>query len=140
MLLRSIARTALLVGLVGGIAPAAGAQQPPASSSATDVATPTIDVTRLGLDLARINRQLRQSAAREEHDGLNLRYIIDVYAPAPRIDVLDPKRDNLFYGPVPYGAPTHQQMLEIMTPQEFRAPVADFSSIMRWLSDKSKDK
>jgi hypothetical protein len=140
MLLRSIARWApLVVGLVAGIAPAA-AQQVPEPPPAADAAAPTIDVTRLGLDLARINRQLRQAAAREQRDGLNLRYIIDVYGRAPRIDVLDPKRDNLVYGPVPYGAPTHQQMLDVMTPQEFRAPVADFSSIIRWLSDKSKNK
>jgi len=27
-----------------------------------------------------------------------------------------------------------------MTPQEFRAPAADFGSLFRWLADKSKDK
>ena len=133
MLLRSVTFTALLLALV----PAAWAQQQPA---ATDAAAPTVDVTRLGLDLARINKQLQQSAAREERNGLNLRYVIDVYGRAPRLDVLDPKRDNLLYGPVPWGAPTHQQMLDVMTPQEFRAPVADFTSILRWLSDKTKDK
>ena len=135
MLLRSIGLTALLLGL----APVARAQQPSAPEPPA-AAAPTIDVTRLGLDLARINRQLQQSAAREQRDGLNLRYIIDVYGRAPRIDVLDPKRDNLLHGPVPWGAPTHQQMLDVMTPQEFRSPAADFTSIFRWLSDKAKDK
>jgi hypothetical protein len=42
--------------------------------------------------------------------------------------------------PAPYGAPTHRQILEQITPQEFRAPAADFSSLFRWLSDKAKDR
>jgi hypothetical protein len=136
MPIRSIAIAALLVGF-GSMA---WAQQPASPPAASDVAAPSVDVTRLGIDLARINRQLQQSAAREEHNGLNLRYVIDVYGRAPRIDVLDPKRDNLLYGPAPYGAPTHQEMLQIMTPQEFRAPAADFTTLLRWLSDKAKDK
>jgi hypothetical protein len=137
MSFRSIGLAAVLLV---GFAPVTRAQDNAAPVAPTGAAAPSIDVTRLGLDLARINRRLQQSAAREERDGLNLRYVIDVYGRAPRIDVLDPKRDNLFYGPVPYGAPTHQQMLQVMTPQEFRAPVADFTSIFRWLSAKAKDK
>jgi hypothetical protein len=101
-------------------------------------ATPSVNVQRLPVDLARIQRALRQSAEREERSGLNIRYIIDVYGTAPRIDILDPKTDNLRMGPVPYGAPTHQQMLDVMTPQEFRAPAADFSSLLRWLQNRKK--
>ena len=48
------------------------------------------------------------------------------------------REDNLTTGPVPYGAPTHQQMLQMMTPKEFSAPVADFSALFRWLTDKTK--
>jgi hypothetical protein len=29
-------------------------------------------------------------------------------------------------------------MMQVMTPQEFRAPVADFSGIARWLANKAK--
>jgi hypothetical protein len=28
----------------------------------------------------------------------------------------------------------------MMTPQEFRAPVADFGALMRWFSDKANSK
>jgi hypothetical protein len=131
MRLRHSGLTALLVLASATLA---GAQQVP-SSNAT---APSVNVQRLPVDLARIQRALRQSAEREERTGLNIRYIIDVYGTAPRIDILDPKTDNLRMGPVPYGAPTHQQMLEVMTPQEFRAPAADFSALMRWLQNRKK--
>ena len=125
--------------LVLACATAARAQQAP---SANTVANPAdlsaATVQRFGVDLRRIQRALRQSTERQDSNGLNIRYIIDVYGTAPRIDVLDPKTDNLRFGPVPYGAPTHQQMLDIMTPQEFRSPVMDFSGLMRWFQERSK--
>jgi hypothetical protein len=98
-----------------------------------------VDVSKLPIDLERIQRQLRQATVREEHDGLNLRYIVDVFGQAPRIDLF-PDRQTLLTGPVPYGAPTHRQMIEMITPQEFRAPAADLGGLFRWLADKSKDK
>ena len=97
----------------------------------------TVDVSRLPLNLDRIQRGLRQSAIREERQGLNLRYIVDVYGQAPPIAIFGPD-DNLVYGPVPYGAPTHKEMIEHVTPKEYRAPAADFSALIRWLAEKSK--
>ena len=99
----------------------------------------TVDVGKLPIDLERIQRQLQQATVREERDGLNLRYMVDVYGQAPRIELFT-KQDNLETGPVPYGAPTHREMIEAVTPQEFRAPAADFSALFRWLADKAKDK
>jgi hypothetical protein len=43
-------------------------------------------------------------------------------------------------GPVPYGAPTHREIVNHITPQEFRAPAADFSALIRWLNDRNKKK
>jgi hypothetical protein len=99
----------------------------------------SVDVGKLPVDLDRIQRQLRQSAVREERDGLNLRYVVDVYGRAPRIELFAPA-PNLMTGPAPYGAPTHRQMIEMITPQEYRAPAADFGALFRWLADKAKDK
>jgi hypothetical protein len=99
----------------------------------------TVDVSKLPVDLARIQRQLRQTTVREERDGLNLRYVVDVFGQAPRLELFT-KQQNLLSGPTPYGAPTHQQMIEAMTPQEFRSPTADVGALFRWLSDKAKDK
>jgi hypothetical protein len=98
-----------------------------------------VDVDKLPVNLERIQRQLRQAAVRGNPDGLNLSYFIDVYGRAPRIELWAPE-PNLLTGPAPYGAPTHRQMLEQITPQEFRAPAADFSALFRWLADKAKDK
>ena len=98
-----------------------------------------LDVSRLPVDVQRIHRELRQSAAREEREGLNLRYFIDVYGQAPPIVIFGPE-DNLTSGPVPYGGPTHKDMLEQMTPQEFRSQPADLSALFRWLAERAKKK
>ena len=97
----------------------------------------TVDVSRLPINLERIQRQLRQSSVRDESDGLRLRYVVDVFAPAPRIELFG-NRDFSLTGPAPYGAPTHQDLLQVITPQEYRAPVANFGNLFRWLSDRAK--
>jgi hypothetical protein len=97
-----------------------------------------IDVDRLPIDIQRIQRQVRQAAAdREQHDGLNLRYQVEVFGRAPELKLFTPE-DNLTTGPVPYGAPTHQQMIDHVTPREFSSPVMDFNALFRWLAEKAK--
>jgi hypothetical protein len=97
----------------------------------------SVDVKRLPVDLGKVTRQLRQSAQSESRNGLHIRYTVDVYGQAPRIDLFT-KQDNLATGPVPYGAPSHREMIEHVTPMEYRAPYADLASLLRWLSEKSK--
>lgn len=104
------------------------------------VQTAPIDVLRLPIDMSRIRRQLVRASVREERDGLNLRYMVDVFGQAPPIDLFwtakgDP---NFWRMPAPYGAPTHSEFLRLNTPQEHRAPAADFGALFRWLSDKAK--
>ena len=126
--------------LVLSLAVAAAAQNPaPAAPPPTAPAAPAVSgqTEQYGLNLARIQRGLRRSAERQDYDGLTLRYYVDVYAPAPPINLFT-RQDNLTYGPVPYGAPTHSDMMQLVTPQEFRAPAADFSGIARWLANKAK--
>jgi hypothetical protein len=97
----------------------------------------TVDVSRLPINLEKIQRELRQSSIREERDGINLRYVIDVYGQAPPIVLYNPEFD-LVHGPVPNSAPTHKEMIEHVTPIEYRAPAADLSALLRWLADRSK--
>jgi hypothetical protein len=97
----------------------------------------SVDVKRLPIDLAKVTRDLKQSAATESRSGLNLRYRVDVYGQAPRIEIFT-KQDNLAYGPAPHGAPTHQEMIDHVTPQEYRAPAADIGNLIRWLTERSK--
>lgn len=96
-----------------------------------------VDVSRLPVDLDRIQRALRESAIREERVGLNIRYTVEVYGQAPPFVLFRPE-DNLVTGPVPYGAPTHKEMIDNVTPREYRPAVADFSALLRWLSERAK--
>jgi hypothetical protein len=97
-----------------------------------------VDVDRLPIDLERIQRQVRQaSTEREQRDGLNLRYQVEVFGRAPELRLFAPG-ENLTNGPVPYGAPTHQEMIDHVTPREFRSPVMDFNAFFRWLAEKAK--
>jgi hypothetical protein len=128
---------------IGGLAIAtvlaaqpAMAQQSAQPSNDAATAEPTVDASRLGLDLGRIQRQIQRAQVREERDGLNLRYFLDVYGQAPPL-VTFTREDNLLYGPAPYGAPTHQDMLNIMTPQEFRSPAMDLGALMQWLAKRT---
>jgi hypothetical protein len=121
---------------VGG--PVVLAQQQPSPQpprSTPPAAGNRINVDRLPLDLERIERQLRKSGEQEEFNGLRLRYFVDVYGKAPRIELFAPN-ENLTTGPVPWGAPTHREMVEQVTPKEFRSPPMDLNAVMRWLSDK----
>jgi hypothetical protein len=138
MHLRHSTLTALLLF---GLAQTAAAQQvsaDPAVAQPVAAEAASVDVSRLPVSLQRIQRELAQSTReREERDGVNLRYIIDVFGQAPPIEIFT-RDDNLINGPVPYGAPTHREMIYMMTPQEFRSPVVDFGSLFRWVSDKAK--
>jgi len=119
---------AVLIGLpVFGTAHAASAQQN------------SVDVKRLPIDLQRVTRDLRQSNETESRSALRIRYSVAVYGQAPRIELFT-KQDNVVHGPVPYGAPSHQEMIDHVTPIEYRAPYADFSNLIRWLADKANKK
>ena len=102
---------------------------------ATTVAA-AIDVERLPLNLKRIQRELQQAKDIEEFDGLNLRYRIQIYGSAPPLQIFN--EDANLNGPAPYGAPTHQEIVNHITPKEYRAPFADFSALFRWLADRNK--
>ncbi len=95
----------------------------------------SIDATKLGVSLDRIRRELRQAdAAEDAGDGpLKLAFTVEVYGTAPKIDLL---RDFPLTGPVPYGAPTHREVLEFLTPQEFRSPVIPFSAVAYWAAQQ----
>lgn len=139
-LTRIIAVTLLGTGL-GLAAPATASAQAAAPAQASPEATTSaadrFDVGRLPISLERIHQALRLSMTREERDGLNLRYVVDVFGRAPSLAVFT-KEDNLLTGPVPHGAPTHQEMIDHVTPREFRAPVADFNALFRWLAERAR--
>jgi hypothetical protein len=113
--------------------PAAAAFAQRASAGRDDA----IDARRLPVSLVRIHRELRQSAVREEREGLNLRYNVEVFGQAPPLELFTPG-ENLSTGPVPDSAPTHRDMIEHVTPREYRAPAADFNALLRWLAERGR--
>lgn len=87
-----------------------------------------VDVSKLGVSLSRIRRELAQAEADEVNadDPLRLRFTVEVVGSAPPIDLLD---GFAVEGPVPYGPPTHEEVLNVLTPKEFRSPVVPFYSL-----------
>jgi hypothetical protein len=128
--MRSAAALCIVLSLA---VPVAAQQQAPPNQSRT------VDVDRLPVNLNRIQRELKHAADLEQRDGLNLRYVIHIYGSAPPLQIFN-EESNLVNGPVPYGAPTHRELINHVTPQQFRAPIADFSALMRWLADRNKEK
>jgi hypothetical protein len=135
------AHSGLLVLLVAGLVPAAataGQQDPPGREPEHEVRA-TVDVGRLPLDLDRVSRRLRQEAARESWSPLNLQYFVGVFAEAPPIEFFRPDAD-LVFGPVPRSAPTHSEMLRMMTPPYVSSPGGGGIPLFSWGGGTSRRK
>ena len=123
----------LLLGLVAGPARAQGT-----NTKARPQPPPQVDVSKLPVDVSRLQRKLRQSVEREERNGSVLRYRIDVFGQAPPIQLITPETE-LVFTPPPYGAPTHRDMINIVTPKEFSSPVMSFGNLFDWFDKRNKN-
>ena len=135
MHMRQLAGAAVLL-----LASASGVSaQQATGTTGVAASTPQVDVSKLPIDMSRIRRQLVRVNVREERDGVNLRYIVDVFGQAPAIELFSSGRldPNFWTTPAPYGAPTHREFLNLWTPEEHRGQAADFGNLFRWLADKS---
>jgi hypothetical protein len=135
---------ALAVLLIAAVAVSAGAQAPaspagggPAAPSpeaaAAGVQSIVVDVSKLGVSLSRIQRELRLSEARglSTLTPFKLEYQVQVYGFAPRYDFIK-DFDIGPDAPIPYGAPTHAEFLQQWTPQAYRAPAAPVGALAFW--------
>lgn len=121
--------------------PAYGEAQTPAAQSSvppqpTVAPASGVDSSRLGVSLDRIKRELAQSRAEDEQirDGaVKLSFSVQVIGQAPKIDLL---QGFSLTGPMIYGGPTHREMLDVVTPQAYRAPVMPISAITYWAAQK----
>jgi hypothetical protein len=136
---RVIALLLVLTLAIPGAVWAQAAQTPAAPPPPSE---PAVDASKLGVSLSRIKRELAQAAAADtvpEDERLKFSFTVEVVGQAPKIDVLG---DFPVSGAVPYGSPTHQEVLDVLTPKEFRSPVMPFSAIAAWaakqLWEKSK--
>lgn len=100
------------------------------------------DPTRFGVSLERIQRGLRLTETRERQKqagtAMRLEYQVQVYGLAPKIEVL--KGVDLFNGPVPGTAPSHQQFIDYVTPQIYRTPGLPLSASLFWLANHFVEK
>ena len=118
----------------------AGTQQPPASQ-------PGSETVELPVSLEKIQKAIsRPPAIQPTTDRLVFR--VEVFAKKPTIeDILGP---DYLRGPVPYGGMTHQEFLNMVTPNEFKGYsiftnkegmiVAATSVALQWALSKAIDK
>ena len=125
---------ALLIPLLIGLAHPVSAQNSSPAAPAPP-AEPAIDATKLGVSLSRIALGLKTAESREKKnpDGLKLEYSVQVYGTAPRVELF-PETD-LVGGPVPDSAPTHNQVIDFLTPKEYSAPAVPVSAFAMWLAE-----
>jgi hypothetical protein len=85
-------------------------------------------VAALGLSFDRIKRLLADRAPSEKKSSLKLNYYGEVVALAPRLQLFT-REDLAPSGVIPWGAPTHADILRILTPVEFRSPTVPIGSL-----------
>ncbi|HEX7021199.1 MAG TPA: hypothetical protein VF159_14370 [Gemmatimonadaceae bacterium] len=129
------------------LAPASAVAQQPGDTASerprTTEAGKEARQTDLPVSLERIRRELVATTrtTSSSQDPLRLEYFIDVYGRAPRIELFT-REENLTSAPVMYGGMTHQEFMQVVTPQEFRAPAGDISgaiaALVKWLSEKNQ--
>ncbi len=93
----------------------------------------------LPVSLARIRRKLAQ-APPSHASLLRLDVYVEVVGKAPAFHIFEGV--DLQAGPVPYGAPTHSDLIRHVTPEEFRSPsvplVAPVMALIKWFSRGNK--
>jgi hypothetical protein len=111
--------------------------QPPTTQQ-----TPPVDASRMGVSFDRIRRELAQAEAADaapDDNRLKFSFTVEVVGSAPKIDLL---QGFSLRGGVPYGSPTHNEVLDVITPRYFRTGSVPFSAIAFWaaqqLAEKSK--
>jgi hypothetical protein len=130
---------ACVLAYLVGLQPAAvwARQGGPAGTAAAPVdsqpaqaapAQPAPSVEALGMSFERIKRGLRILPASTAKTPLKLEYYVEVQGIAPPIPIFRP--GELASGPVPYGAPTHADMMAHVTPIEFSSPRVPVSGIV----------
>lgn len=126
--------TALFVAILM-LPPAALAQQQPATGETQNPSAESIDPSKLGVSLARIRRELGEAEVREQGatGPLKFEFTVEVYGTSPRINLLE---NFPLTGPVPYGGPTHRDVLEFVTPKEYRSPAVPFSAVAYWAAQQ----
>jgi hypothetical protein len=110
-------------GAASDVGPA-GARAVPGQAGRAQ-ASPSVE--SLGISFERIKRELRILPPSTAKTPLKLEYYVEVQGLMPPIPLFKP--GELTTGPVPYGAPTHRDMMDHVTPEAFKSPTIPVSAI-----------
>ena len=123
---------------IGLAAPAATAAQEASEARAAarepgaEAPAAAAETSALPVSLERIKR--RMAAVQEAGNGrrklLDLNYYVDVYARAPAIELF--RNFDTDSETVSYGSPTHAEMLEAVTPREWRPRAISTGALFGW--------
>jgi hypothetical protein len=141
--MKGLARTmGLWLGMVAAptaCAYAQGSAPDPPPEGTTHEAPASLDPTKLGVSLERIRIQLADKPATKT-SGLKIQETIEVVGVAPKIQLWNPETAKLATGPVPWGAPTHRDFIDLVTPKEFKNYPMDLNALVQWLLQHLGDK
>ena len=104
----------LVVALIGSASGSLRAQTSTPASTVDVKKVPTVDVSKLPLDLQRIQQKLRETANGSQKEPLIIRFQVNVFAQAPRIDLFSP--GELKKAAAPTVTPTHKELMNSVTP------------------------
>ena len=140
----------LVICFAVAVASAVSAQEPPnepQTSPEVTSASPAVNPDQLGVSIDRIRlRFSRESLFGNVFDPtkLKLTAYVDVVGRAPTIRLFgsDPRsvKEQFTSRAVPFGAPTHQDIIRLVTPPEFRTPPMDLTALINWLSQQFQKK
>ena len=99
---------------------------------------PAVDPLKLPVNLGRIRLELAHKPPTKS-SGLRISETIEVVGVAPKVQLWNPETAKLATGPVPYGAPTHKDFIDLHTPEEFKRYPMDLNALMKWLMEKLAD-
>lgn len=117
-------------------APSGGAE---AAASAKPAPVAQIDPEKLPVSIGRIRLQLK-IAPPSKSSGLRIQETIEVVGVAPKLELWSPETAKLATGPVPYGAPTHKEFMDLVTPQDFKTYPFDMNALIQWLLEHVGEK
>ena len=84
------------------------------------------------VSIGRIRLQLKITPG-SKSSALRIQETLEVVGVAPKIEFWNPETVKLVFGPVPYGAPTHKEFIDLHTPQEFKRYPIDIPTLVQWL-------
>ena len=129
----------VLAVALGSVALPGRLQAGPRPQASTGWNPDLLRAEELPVSLARIRRKLAQ-APPSHASLLRLDVYVEVIGKAPAFHIFEGV--DLHAGPVPYGAPTHSDLIRHVTPEEFRSPsvplVAPVMALIKWLSRGDK--